>query len=52
MNNELEDYNYLLREMWMVVSMQKLKTFKQFLSHQALLLPKDIARAINNQARA
>jgi hypothetical protein len=52
MNNELEEYNYLLREMWMAVSMHKFKTFKQFLYQQALLLPEEITKAVNNQARA
>ncbi|HMF72705.1 MAG TPA: M48 family metalloprotease [Flavitalea sp.] len=52
MNNELEEYNYLLREMWMVVSLHKFKTFKQFLNQQALLLPEEITKIVNNQARA
>ncbi|HTE23595.1 M48 family metalloprotease [Flavitalea sp.] len=39
MNNELEEYNFLLREMWMVVSFYKFRFFKKLLNDRISLLP-------------
>ena len=41
MNNELEEYNSLMRETWLAVSLHKFSLYKKMLNHWVTLLPKN-----------
>jgi Zn-dependent protease with chaperone function len=50
MNNELDEYNYLLREIWMAVSGYKFQCFKKLLNDRIALLP--VGQKVNNPVPA